>query len=307
MNYQLFFSIIIPTYNRAKFIAKAIESVIKQTYENWELIVIDDASTDNTKDLVSSFNDNRIRYERNSINLERSASRNKGIELSWGEYICFLDSDDHYKENCLEVFENKIQTSKKEVGLFYTGCIWRFPDKDVQVIHLPPNNVNWVEFVIEHPLPCICVCIHSSILKSIRFDTSMIMHEDVYLFAKIACNYPVFPINSFTAIAEVHGDNTINLFDDYVTVQKRSKEIILSDSSIKLRISISFIKRIKIDIHDKYIEMYKQQGNKRKHFEFLLIFLLKYPNHKTALNKFKWLISLIPGYRLLRNIFGYAQ
>jgi glycosyltransferase involved in cell wall biosynthesis len=89
-----FFSIILPTYNRASFISKAIESVIDQLYNKWELIILDDGSTDNTKEIVLSFNDDRIRYIYQE-NKERSAARNNGIRNAKGEYICFLDSDDY--------------------------------------------------------------------------------------------------------------------------------------------------------------------------------------------------------------------
>ena len=91
------FSIILPTFNRANFITKAIESVINQTYKNWELIVIDDGSTDNTEEIIQKFikKEKRITYYYQK-NQERSAARNNGIKRAKGDYICFLDSDDLY-------------------------------------------------------------------------------------------------------------------------------------------------------------------------------------------------------------------
>jgi len=100
-----FFSIIVPTYNRAHLISKAIESVIAQSFVNWELIIVDDGSTDKTMDLIASYQekDTRIRYIYQE-NAERSAARNNGIDHAKGEYICFLDSDDYYLKKNLNTF-----------------------------------------------------------------------------------------------------------------------------------------------------------------------------------------------------------
>ncbi|NJW53439.1 glycosyltransferase family 2 protein [Salinimicrobium oceani] len=97
-------SIVIPTYNRANFIARCINSVLKQTFEKWELLIIDDGSTDNTQDIVTEYlGDIRIRYFKKQ---KRGAthSRNVGVEKSTGEYITFLDSDDEAEPEWLESF-----------------------------------------------------------------------------------------------------------------------------------------------------------------------------------------------------------
>lgn len=87
-------SIIIPTYNSAKYVEESIDSVLNQNYTNWECLVIDDGSTDNTKEIISGFlKDKRIRYHYQS-NSGLSASRNYGLSLAKGDYIQFLDSDD---------------------------------------------------------------------------------------------------------------------------------------------------------------------------------------------------------------------
>jgi len=101
------FTIIIPTYNQADLLSKALHSVINQTYEKWEAIVIDNYSADNTKDVVEKLHDCRIRYIPFRNQGIIAASRNRGIALSHGKYIAFLDSDDlWYPEklsSCLEV------------------------------------------------------------------------------------------------------------------------------------------------------------------------------------------------------------
>lgn len=95
-------SIITPTYNCAKFIGFTIESVMKQTYENWEMIIVDDASTDNTEEIVKKYNDKRIKYVKLEKNSGAAVARNTAMELAKGKYMAFLDSDDMWKEEKLE-------------------------------------------------------------------------------------------------------------------------------------------------------------------------------------------------------------
>jgi len=92
-------SIIIPTHNRSKFLEEAVRSVLAQTYQDFEIIIIDDASTDNTSEIISQkfatdIKNGRIRYVRNEKQMERSFSRNVGMDISRGEYIALLDDDD---------------------------------------------------------------------------------------------------------------------------------------------------------------------------------------------------------------------
>lgn len=102
---QTLVSIITPVYNREKQLPKAIDSVIKQTYRNWELIIIDDRSTDNTKEAVSRYigKDKRIKYIKNTHKQGPAGARNQGIEVAKGDYIAFLDSDDFWEEDKLEI------------------------------------------------------------------------------------------------------------------------------------------------------------------------------------------------------------
>lgn len=97
-------SIITPAYNCEKYIGETIESVLKQSYENWELIIVDDCSTDNTKSVVEEYikRDKRIKYYSLDVNSGAAVARTKAMELASGEYIAFLDSDDLWMPNKLE-------------------------------------------------------------------------------------------------------------------------------------------------------------------------------------------------------------
>mgnify|MGYP000559832153 FL=1 len=108
-------SIITPTYNCAKFIGATIESVLNQTYQNFEMIIVDDASKDNTEEVVKSFKDKRIKYIRLSKNSGPAVARNRAMEEAKGKYMAFLDSDDLWKKEKLEKQINFIKKNKYKI------------------------------------------------------------------------------------------------------------------------------------------------------------------------------------------------
>lgn len=112
-------SIITPSYNTAKYIGQTIESVLNQTYTNWEMIIVDDCSTDNTEEIVLQYKDDRIKFFKNQKNLGAALSRNFALQLAKGDWIAFLDSDDLWDKKKLE---KQIGFMKKNKYLFsYTN------------------------------------------------------------------------------------------------------------------------------------------------------------------------------------------
>ena len=95
-------SVIMPSWNTERFIAETIQSVIDQTYQNWELLIVDDCSTDNTDEIVKSFKDDRIKYFHNEKNSGAALTRNRAMREARGEWIAFLDSDDLWMPEKLE-------------------------------------------------------------------------------------------------------------------------------------------------------------------------------------------------------------
>ena len=112
-------SVIIPTYNRAASIGKSISSVIDQTWQNFEIIVVDDGSTDNTRQIVESFMDERIRYIYMEKNGGASHARNEGIRQAKYDFIAFLDSDDEWVSEKLEKQMEVMLQASDQVGLVY--------------------------------------------------------------------------------------------------------------------------------------------------------------------------------------------
>ena len=95
-------SVIMPSWNTGRFIAKSIQSVIEQTYTNWELLIVDDCSSDNTDEVIANFHDKRIFYFKNEKNVGAALSRNRALREARGEWIAFLDSDDLWEPQKLE-------------------------------------------------------------------------------------------------------------------------------------------------------------------------------------------------------------
>lgn len=118
-NRRMKFSVIIPAYNAALYIKNSINSVLNQTFSDFEILIVDDGSTDDTKKIVKTIEDERVHYiyQRNG---GVSSARNTGIRAAKGEYICFLDADDLWKPNHLEVVLNLI-IKYPEASVFLTG------------------------------------------------------------------------------------------------------------------------------------------------------------------------------------------
>lgn len=132
-------SIIIPTYNRARLLGRAIQSILNQTYPNFEIIVVDDCSSDNTENVVRSFCDERMRYIRHEKNKGAVAARNTGIKAARGEYIAFQDSDDEWLSEKLEKQVRAFKFGPSDLGVVYTsfwlidsGRKTYFPSSDVK-------------------------------------------------------------------------------------------------------------------------------------------------------------------------------
>ena len=137
-------SIITPTYNCGNFIGETIESVINQTYKNWEMIIVDDCSTDNTKEIVDNYSkrDSRIKYYCLEVNSGAAVARTKAMELAKGDYIAFLDSDDLWMENKLGC-QIKIM---KENNWNFTSTDYEQIDEDSKSLNKVIKTVSKIDY-----------------------------------------------------------------------------------------------------------------------------------------------------------------
>jgi len=157
-------SIITPVYNSAKYIGDAIMSVLEQTYPNWEMLIVDDCSKDNTAEVVKQFTDPRIKYFRLERNYGAAIARNKALDRAQGKYIAFLDADDMWKKDKLEKQLNFMM--KNNIGFSFTGYeILR--EGNNKAIKVPPK-VNYGQFMKNTIIGTLTVMINREIVGEVR-------------------------------------------------------------------------------------------------------------------------------------------
>ncbi|MCU4187896.1 glycosyltransferase [Flavobacterium sp. HXWNR29] len=149
-------SIITPSYNSAKFIAETIQSVQSQTYSNWEMIIVDDGSSDETENVVLSIieNDNRIQFHKLSQNSGPAVARNTGIEKASGDYMTFIDADDIWFPTFIE---NNIKTIN-ETGIPFVFSSYRRANEQLEFVYsdfIVPNKVSYTDILKSNSISCL--------------------------------------------------------------------------------------------------------------------------------------------------------
>jgi teichuronic acid biosynthesis glycosyltransferase TuaG len=178
-------SIVMPAYNAERYLKEAMDSVLKQTYSNWELILIDDGSSDNTVEVATKVaaNDSRIKFYINPENLGVSNTRNKGISLANGEWIAFLDSDDIWKEKKLE---KQLNFSKEKKSDFtYSGvCYISENGTPYKGLFEVPLITSYQELLKQNVITCSSVLIKKNLLETVEMERDD-MHEDYAVWLRI--------------------------------------------------------------------------------------------------------------------------
>jgi len=210
-------SVIISTYNRASFLKQAIDSVLNQTYSDFELIIVDDGSTDNTQKVVESYNDPRIIYIYQE-NAGQNAAKNKGLMNVSGEYVSILDSDDMWHPEKLDRQVN-ILKNMPEVGLVYCGTM--LIDENNNVIGKQPH-LKYNGNVLDKLLLKNFIYNGSNALfrtecleKTGLFDESVQRMTDWDLYLRIALFYNFYALDDFLLYYRVHGENMSCGFEKY--------------------------------------------------------------------------------------------
>ncbi len=174
-------SVIMPAYNAASYLREAISSVISQSVTDWELFVIDDGSSDNSRDIAAEFaqSDPRIQLVVNEKNMGVAKTRNRGIEMSKGQYIAFLDSDDVWHPEKLEHQLDRIAGMNADICYCSYAIIGADGNK-VRADYLVPDEARFEDILKENFIQCSAMLIRSDIVKGIMFNTAF-YHEDYIL------------------------------------------------------------------------------------------------------------------------------
>ena len=207
------FSVIIPTYNRANFIEQTILDIINQSYDNWELIIIDDGSTDNTKEVVSKFtHDKNIHYYFQE-NSERSIARNYGIKNAKGDFICFVDSDEKVHKDHLSKIKNGIESNSDKIGVYNYDIGFEFKNSEQNYIRKGVFFENPIDpsILLSKIIGTPQLCISKEIMNEYLFDPEITIGEDMELLFRITTKFPIFYIEGEPTIFEIeHEHRSVN-------------------------------------------------------------------------------------------------
>src|SRR5690554_403458 len=210
-------SIIIPTFNRAHLIGETLDSVLAQTYKNWECIVVDDGSADGTDDLMGDYlaKDGRFKYHKrpNSKPKGANACRNIGLDKAVGEYIIFFDSDDLMTRDHIQVKLNPLLASSEyDFSITKTRYFnveddsleryYKFDDFELTAHNYIVQNINWLT---------LDVCIKSSIAKSIQFNEILKSGQEFNYYSKLLMKTEncIF-IDEYVSLRRKHNESVQN-------------------------------------------------------------------------------------------------
>lgn len=279
------FSIVIPTYNRAYCIEKTIDSVLKQKYTSWELLIIDDLSADNTVQLIKDkyiYKDKRIKLLIRNSDQPKGANmcRNIGIKNSSGEYIALLDSDDRWLPSRLDKAAKYLKSTRADC--IFSGALEYKNDKlRIRNSRGLQEGENYFDFLLSDDTyaPSPSLILKSTIAKVINFDVSLHRHQDYDFFIRVGGFYKWEYFENFDVIVDNDAgkDKKIN-FDSCTDFYLRHRHL-----STNKNIRVSYIKGmaescVKNNLSKQALHFYKNQlVSESVRLNFRFFFLLYFP------------------------------
>lgn len=302
-------SVIIPTYNRSDFLEVAVRSVLAQTYRNFEIIIIDDASADNTKEMIeNSFVDEiklgRIRYLKNVQHTERSISRNRGMLLAVGEYIALLDDDDLWLPEHLKGLVNFLDNNPQVAVVFSNIVNYSF-NGVIEKVRSDNPPTGFGRYYRELCIMGHLVSSQASLFRKKIIDkiggmrSDLVYAEDWEFFSRIAMSCEVGYVNQLTCLRRIH-TGMYRMPPDETIASVEKTLLIIKNNTIKYNypISNSILAKKYLDIGKSFIPY---------NFSKLRMYILKAlkTDFKVILhyNTYKLLIRAILG----KNIYLVLQ
>lgn len=210
-------SVVIPTYNRAHLIKESIQSVLDQTLQPYEIIVVDDFSTDNTEEVVNSFNSPLIKYVKNQRKKGANGARNTGILMAQGEYIAFHDSDDLWLPSKLEL-QKILFKGDPELTLVFCNMV-KVSGNKKYLTFKKIKNKNIYQLLLENNfISTQTILIKSKIAKALMFDEDLLRLQDWDFVIRACGNAKISFLNDILVIQRINSDSitsTVKLLDAY--------------------------------------------------------------------------------------------
>lgn len=200
-------SVIIPTYNRAKLIKRAIQSVLNQTYKEVEIIVIDDGSTDNTEQIINNFSCRNLKYIKLEKNCGACKARNVGIANASGEFISFLDSDDEWDPYKLEYQLNFLKQKNASVVV----CNYYYIKNNNKILRISSKHndiITYNELLYENCITTGAILATKSVFEENNFDLKMPRYQDWDIVLRISQKNVIYFLN-IPLLFQYFQDNSI--------------------------------------------------------------------------------------------------
>ena len=240
--------------------------------------MVDDGSKDNTKEVVEAIEDERVKYIYQT-NKERSAARNNGIKNAVGEYVCFLDSDDLFEPNHLEVLFNSIAERGKPVELLFTNCYY-LNHGVKEKPEFPSLGTNPIVYILQNSIIPARVCIHKDILKEFTFREDIVIVEDTVLWSMIANKFDVTHIEEYTIQYRLHDDNSVNIKNNCFQPRLNGLIKLFNDESIVDKAGRKLSRKILSDCYFGIYRHHDYKGHSLKKIVTIISSILKYPDIK---------------------------
>jgi len=272
-------SVVIPTYESEKTLARAIDSVLAQTYRDFETIVVDDGSTDGTDEVLNSYGE-RIRVIRQD-NRGTSAARNTGILAARGKYVAFLDSDDFWMPNKLEL-QLKLLEKNPEVGIVFSDTIYLFGTRQARYFDFrkPRAGHVYADLFIDNFVGITTAIVRRECFKVAgMFDESLSTSEDHDMCLRIARSFKVDFVDEPLAVAVVRkgsvSKNETKLQEDNIALRKKA----LRQNPILLRtLSSDTVKRVFYSLYRRLSILYLRKGSTKRARERLKEYIATLPH-----------------------------
>ncbi len=279
-------SVIIPTYNHSQYVCRAIDSILAQTYKDYEVIVVDDGSTDGTREVLSKYG-NKINYIYQE-NKGLPSARNTGIKASTGEYFVFLDADDYISPKALEI-EVRFLENHPQIGWVYSdyycvnkkGNILAQFSKGITSDITPPEGMVFKRFLQGNFVPINAVMIRKRCVNDVGFfDESLTSYEDGDFWLRVSAKYELKYINEPLAFQRMYA---ASMRTDLVRLRINTIQVI--NKICRLYPDLTLIYKNKInknlaDIHNYLGFEYYHQGKLKEAKSELLSSVRYYPFQK---------------------------
>lgn len=278
MKHNLKFSIVIPTYNRVEFILLAIRSVLNQTYQNFELIIVDDGSTDKTPEVIALIEDERVKYVRIE-NSERGKARNTGVNLATGDYVTFLDSDDQLYEDYLSTANDGLYRYNYAVFYHQAYEVRSYLKEKVRFVH--DYNSKSVKFLVKgNPLSCLGVFIRRPEALDFPFveDRKLSGSEDWELWLRLAANFGLKRDDKICACLVLHDDRSVYDVNEDKLILRKQLAMDYSFTDIEVQKKFGKQKMKMYAFSDTYNSLHLALASKKRRSLFYFLRAIKrYP------------------------------